>query len=384
MKSIQFGVHHVIENNRVRQAEYMKVLKGSVNLKQRRIMLVATLLALLVVGCSAENEQKQAATAPQTVKLEKVRTKIGNTVRTFPAEVSPVKTVDMSFEVSGRLTLTNLKTGTVVNQGEVLAKLDPTPFQQQVDEASARLTQAKRDLDRISLTFKKGLASQSELDSVKTNFELAQIAYQRAEQDLSYTELTAVFDAQVSERLVENGTYVRAGEVVARLQDVSKFYFNINVPERLVSAHREDTPIEATAYLISVPDRQYSLEYVEHDTQPDPVTQTYKVVFAAQESNSGLKPGARAVVNVELAYSSYGAGVMVPFASLVGDEQNGFLVWRFDPVNNTVSSVSVDVLHIENNMAQVKSPLTENDLIVAAGANKMREGMLVKPYEAEQ
>ncbi|GHE87650.1 efflux RND transporter periplasmic adaptor subunit [Thalassotalea profundi] len=346
------------------------------------VLILATTLGLS--ACSeTENVQDQIAVV-QAVKLAKVVDSPKSTERVFPAEVSAVKTIDVSFEVSGRLITTNLKTGNLVKKGDVLAKIDPTPFEQSVKEAEARFEQADRSLKRISSTFDKGLISLSEFDNAKTSFELAKIALQKAEQDLSYTQIISPFDAQISERFVDNGSYVKTGDIIAHIQDVSHFYFNINVPERLLSRYKGNTHVTAQAFIISSPEKHYNLEYIEHDTQPDPVTQTYKVVFASKKDDGNLTPGARAVVNVNLAYQSYGDGFLVPFSSLVGNNSDGFKVWRFNKVNKNVEAVSVNVLHIKQDFALINGEIASGDLVVAAGANKMREGLVVKPYQAEQ
>ncbi|MGS2720824.1 efflux RND transporter periplasmic adaptor subunit [Paraglaciecola aestuariivivens] len=346
------------------------------------LFLLAGLISLS--ACTQESEQQVMPSKVQAVKLVEVTDSPNSTIYTFPAQVSAVKTVDVSFEVKGRLLSNNLQTGTLVKQGDVLAKLDPTPFNQSVQEAKARLLQAKRNLDRILATYEKNLVSQSEMDSAKTAYELAEIALQRAEQDLSYTILHSPFDAQISERLVDNNSYVTAGQIIARVQDISRYYFIINVSERIVSGHKTGSPISASAVIISAPNKQFELKYIEHDTQPDPITQTYKVVFAAESTSGNLTPGARAIVKVAVGSDTKKAGLLVPFTALVGNNQQGFHVWRFNPRNSQVEAVDVKVEHIQDNYALVLGNLVLGDQVVAAGANKMRAGMLVQAYQVER
>jgi RND family efflux transporter MFP subunit len=338
----------------------------------------------MLVACGPAKVETEVKQNVQAVKLALVTNTPDVTERTFPAEVSAVKTIDVSFEVSGRLLEENLLTGTLVKQGDILAKIEPTPFVQRLQEAEARLKQAQRDSARTESTFKKGLASQAELDNAKTALELALIALDKAKQDVSYTTLLAPFDAQISERLVENNSYVRAGDSIARLQDVSRYYFNIHVPERLVSQHKDDASVSAEAHIIWTPEKTYTLEYVEHATQPDPITQTYKVVFAANDNLTDLTPGSRAIVKVKLGYPTFVDGLLVPFSAIQGDQQNGFNVWKFDTATSQVTHTAVDVLHVENEYALVAGALNVNDQVVAAGASKMREGLTVKAYQAER
>lgn len=341
------------------------------------------LTAIFVTGCDSAPHKAQSAAPIQAVKLA-AATDIPTTRKhIFPAEVSALKTINVSFEVTGRLIQLDLPTGSKVKKGDVLAKIDPVPFQRRVKQAQAKFNQAKRELTRTKATFKKGLTPQSQLDNATTAYELAEIALNNAKQDLSYTEIKAPFDAQISERLVENNSFVSAGTIVARLQNISRFYFNINVPERLLSNYKEGTQFVATAQIISAPEKQFELEYVEHSTFADPITQTYKIVFATDANDARLLPGSRATVHIALSDTQTIAGLLVPFTAIVGDESNGFAVWRYNSASSQVQKVQVSVLQIRHGYALIESPLNKGDLVVVAGANKMTEGLVVKPYKPE-
>lgn len=336
-------------------------------------------------GCTTEEAVEEQTSTPRYVKLATVSTIPDFDEFTFPAVVSAVKTIDLSFEVSGRLVQTDLVTGSDINEGKLLATIDRKPFERRVEESKTRLDQARRELDRIEKMFSQSLVAQSNLDSAKTSYELAVIDLKNAQEDLSYTQLYAPFDAKVSQRLVENNSFVSAGTPIARLQDVSKIYFNINVPERLVTANLGRGIDRASATLASNRNQWYPVHYVEHSTQPDPISQTYEVVFAmAPREELPLTPGARAVVKVGLQGTLFTNGVVVPVKSLVGDEDNGFAVWLFDEDSQTVQKTSVDVKHIENQLAVVKGDVKLGQRVVAAGAAQMRDGLNVLPYKGEK
>ena len=303
------------------------------------ILFLSVLSVSTLSACSSEEPaEQQANVAPRYVKLATVSNIPDFDEFTFPAVVSAVKTVDLSFEVSGRLIQTDLVTGSDINKGKLLATIDRKPFERRVDESTTRLDQAKRELDRIEKMFAQKLVAQSSLDTAKTSYELAVIDLKNAEQDLSYTQLYAPFDAKVSQRLVENNSFVPAGTPIARLQDVSKIYFNINVPERLLTANIGRGIKQASATLATNRSQWYPVNYVEHSTQPDPVSQTYEVVFAMEPREElPLTPGARAVVKVSLQGSLYPEGFVVPVRALVGDKDSGFAVWVY---NDETSSVA--------------------------------------------
>lgn len=348
--------------------------------------LAALVSTIAILGACGSDQQNAGVQAPiQTVKLVPVSTIPNTNEMFFPAEVTAVKTINVSFEVTGRLTQVNLRTATQVKKGDLLAQIDSIPFERQVKEAQARYHQAELDLKRIKSTLSKGVASQSQLDTAETAFELAKITLSNAKQNLSYTQITAPFDAQISERLVENGSYVRAGDTIAKLQDISKLYFNINVPERLLSSYEKGSLIKATAHSISMPDKKYLVEYVEHATLPDPVTQTYKVVFAAQSTpKQNLTPGTRAVVKVVTSNQTLSSALLVPFTAINGNKTQGFNIWVFNKDTNKVTNKVIDVIKIEQGHAVIAGDIQQGDLVVAAGTAKMREDLVVKPYKAER
>ncbi|AFV84925.1 MULTISPECIES: efflux RND transporter periplasmic adaptor subunit [Alteromonas] len=354
------------------------------------LLFLSILSVSALTACSSEEPVKeQSQTSPRYVKLATVSNIPDYDEFTFPAVVSAVKTVDLSFEVSGRLIQTDLVTGSDISKGKLLATIDRKPFERRVDESKTRLEQAKRELDRIEKMFAQKLVAQSSLDSAKTSYELAVIDLKNAEQDLSYTQLYAPFDAKVSQRLVENNSFVAAGTPIARLQDVSKIYFNINVPERLLTANIGRGIKQASATLATNRSQWYPVNYVEHSTQPDPVSQTYEVVFAMEPREElPLTPGARAVVKVSLQGSLYPEGLVVPVRSLVGNADAGFSVWVYNEASNSVTKQTVEVKHIEDELAIIESNgqsnLTLGQKVVAAGATQMRANMKVLPYQGEK
>jgi RND family efflux transporter MFP subunit len=354
------------------------------------ILFLSVVSVSILSACSSEEPaEQQIKTTPRYVKLATVSNIPDFDEFTFPAVVSAVKTVDLSFEVSGRLIQTDLVTGSDIHKGKLLATIDRKPFERRVEESKTRLEQAKRELDRIEKIVAQKLVSQSSLDSAKTAYELALIDLKNAKQDLSYTQLYAPFDAKVSQRLVENNSFVAAGTPIARLQDVSKIYFNINVPERLLTANIGRGIKQASATLATNRNRWYPVNYVEHSTQPDPVSQTYEVVFAMEPREElPLTPGARAVVKVSLQGSLYPEGLVVPVQSLVGDEDSGFAVWVFNDETSSVVKQAVSVKHIENELAVIEgnndSNIALGQQVVAAGATQMRADMKVLPYQGEK
>lgn len=348
----------------------------------RTSLLLAT--ALFISACSDSNsESTNDEITPVLVKMTPVQALKNEQHFEFPAEVSAVKTVDMRFEVSGRLIEENLRAGNEVNKGDVLAKLDPEPFQRRVKEQETRFTQADRELKRVRQLIEKQLVPQSALDDAQTAFELAEIAVNNAKQDLAYTQISAPFKGQIAQRIVDNNSYVQAGEVIASIQDRSQVYFNIHVPERLFTLYASRDGAKVEGSILARPTDWVDLSYVEHSAQPGPVTQTYKVVFSKSADPSNLiTPGARAKVKVHLDQEGSTDQLIIPYTALLA-EQDDFFVWRYNQETKQVNKVAVSVVSVRGDYAGIEGELSEGEKVVSAGVSKMREGLRVAEYVAE-
>tara|TARA_R110000803_G_scaffold76020_3_gene140423 strand:+ start:3744 stop:4754 length:1011 start_codon:yes stop_codon:yes gene_type:complete len=332
-------------------------------------------------ACSESTEVTKAA-APVVVQLSSAQlTNLANDYE-FPATVSAVKSVDLKFEVSGRLIFENLTEGSSVKQGQILAKIDPAPFQRKVEESRIRHQDAQRDLKRIKDVFEKNVASQRDYDEAKSQFSITKIALENAEQDLSYCTIKAPFDAVIGARYIENNSLIRTGDTLANLQDRSKLYFTFEVPERIMTANAGKRDIKASAHIIGQEDKVFDIHYVEHKTTPDPITQTYGVTFALEGEISNLfYPGSRAIVNIKETHSQIQA-LVIPLNALMGSRDDGFSVWRLNQAENSISQVTVEVSQLQGEYALISSGLNNGDKVVSAAVGQMREGLKVREYEA--
>ena len=231
--------------------------------------------------------------------------------------------------------------------------------------------------------FDKNLISQRDLDNAQSAFKLTKIALENAKQDLSYCTIKAPFDGVVGARHIENNSYVRAGDTIATLQDRSQLYFSFQVPERIMTANAGNQNIKATAFIIDQEDKVFDIHYVEHETTPDPISQTYNVTFAIDGEVTNLFfPGSRATVKIELLDQDEQV-LIIPLNALVGDKAEGFFVWRFNPEKSVVEKVKVEVAKLLNNKVVIAKGIKAGDKIVSAAVVQMRENLKVKEYKAE-
>lgn len=358
--------------------------------KPAGLMVRIGLLAALAVPLAACQEEEKDPVAeaeaaliaqPRPAKVYKVHDRAGMVTRRFTGRVQPVKTVDLAFQVSGKLQELPVLESQMVKKGSLLAELDPADYKRAVREAQLKVDQAKRELDRQKTLRERSVVSQSTYDDQKNQYDLAVESLKTAKQNLEYTEIDAPFDGVITRRLIDNYSFVSTGTPVVRIQDVSEVQIDINVPEALFAqisrTEVEDIYAEFQAY----PGEKFPLEYREHLAEVDEVTQTYQVTLARpQDPAYQIYPGMSATVVATLNANNMGnAGdLLVPTSAVAVDADKNAFVWVLDK-DDKVHKTSVQVGVVSGDYLPVTDGLDEDAEVISAGVSYLTDGQTVRP-----
>lgn len=348
-----------------------------------RILFTAITCAVLLVGCGQAPQGEATPPSIMAVRLHTVADTSPSVSRHFVGRVDAVSTVDLAFQVSGRLIDLPVQQGEIIPRGELLAALDPTDYDLALREAEVQWRQAQSEYDRSRLLLDQGHLSSSAFERIQTKFDSATVSRQKAQQNLQYTRLLAPFDALITRRLAEQYSTIQAGMPLVRVQDVTELRVNINVPEQMMRTRNASSIHEyrITAHLSEHDSAEYPLTYREHATEVDPVTQTYLVSFGLQRPPQlNLLPGMTISVHVARKQPLEG-DILIPIAALDTSVPEQFRVWRYDPSTQTVAPLPVQVGTFQNGSVRVTQGLMSGDQIVAAGIHLLRSGQQVRPFE---
>ncbi|MDN3718950.1 efflux RND transporter periplasmic adaptor subunit [Roseibium salinum] len=319
--------------------------------------------------------------APKPAKIYTVSDQVGSLERRFAGRVAAVQTVDLSFQVAGKLVAVPVLESQQVKKGDLIAKLDTTDYDRAVREATYRLDQAKRDLDRLETLRDRSVVSQSAYDEQKNIHDLAVEALTEAKQNLVYTELRAPFDGIVSSRLVDNFTTVGVGTPVVRMHDLSEVQVDINVAEALFARVTESEVVSIQAKFPAYGEKLFPLEYREHASQVDDVAQTYRVTLAMpREGAEQLYPGMTASVFVKVVPEGLELGeqLLIPSSSVAVDSDGKAFVWKFAEATSAVSKQPIEIGTVMGDYIPVSSGLEPGDEIVSAGVAYLSDDQVVR------
>ncbi len=364
-------------------------------MKHTYIPLILIVTLGLGVGCQkAEDEAPQEVARPvKTIKIG--AGEIGG-VRYFPGRIEASRRVELSFRVPGRVYKLPVKEGDDVEEGQVIAELDPKDFNLTVDDRDAKFNEARANYTRAQKLVKQGYISRVEFEGIEAKYKSSKAALEQARADLSYTVLQAPFAGSVTKRFIQNFQDVQAKQAIVSLGSTGLLDVKFDVPEQLMMWVREakegqeqiDPDVFATFQ--GAPENKYRLEYKELATKADPKTQTFEVTYvmpAPEEFN--VLPGMTATVSVDFSgFLGAQQVFLLPASAVIADNAMQAKVWVVDENSLTVSSRQVEVGRMRGGEIEVLKGLEHGDRVIVAGVPFMVEGMKVwllpDKEEAEQ
>jgi membrane fusion protein, multidrug efflux system len=351
-------------------------------------------------------------TEPQSTAQQR-RTKGGpNAGRPMPVVAAPAKTADVDVYLSGLGTVTPLATVTVksrvdgqllrvlfregqmVKAGELLAEIDPRPFEVQLTQAEgqmardqAQLRNAQLDLERYRTLFAQDSIAKQQLDTqaaLVRQFEGAVKADQgqvdNARLQLTYSRVTAPVSGRVGLRQVDPGNIVHASDqngivVITQLQPITVVFTipedNVHVVMQRVRG-ADKLPVDAFDRAEKVKLATGMLLTV--DNQIDPATGTVKLKAQFPNDNYALFPNQ--FVNARMLVEVKKDATIIPSAAVQRGTPGTFVyVVKSD---NTVTVRPVKLGPAQGDNVAIEAGLKPAELVVTDGADKLREGAQVE------
>jgi multidrug efflux system membrane fusion protein len=373
----------------------------------RRYGLITGALALGGLGLGAwhwfgEPAKAQAPAAPPTaipVEAGTVRRADVPIEESGLGNVQGFNTVTVKVRVDGELQQVAFTEGQMVKPGDLLAQIDPRPFQATLDQAIAKQAQDQAQLDNARLNLQRDsnllvhqFAAQQTVDNEKASvgqltaqIQGDQAAAENARVQLGYTTVTAPIAGKTGIRLVDQGNIVHASDpngivVVTQLQPISVIF---TLPEDdlpAIADAQQKGPVTVTAFS---QDNKSDLDQgtlALVDNQIDQTTGTIRLKATFPNPNNRLWPGQ--FVNARLLLRTEHDVLTMP-SGAIQRNASGYYVYRIKP-DGTVEVQPIEIGSIANHVAVVTGGLHDGDRIVTAGQYRLQPGAQVAVASAVQ
>ena len=367
-----------------------------VRLSRTRLVMGAAAIAavalfawlLVPAHASSQHQATPAAIAVNTATVARQNVPIYlqgiGTVQAF-------YTVKMTAQVNGQLTEVAFQEGQQVKRGQLLAQIDPRPFQAALDEAraalakdDAQLADARKDLARYVYLEPKKLASKQQVDTqraqvgeLEAQIQADRAAIESAATQLSYTRITSPIDGRTGIRNVDPGNIVHSTDttgivVLTQLQPITAIF---TLPEDSLEAVGEAMsrgPVEVAALAQGQELDRGTVKLI--DNQIDQTTGTIRLKAVFPNPKLKLWPGQ--FVNLRLLVSTDENALTVPAAALQRGP-DGVFVYIVRP-DSTVAMQPVAVANESETTAIVTRGLEAGQQVVTSNLFRLQPGSLVR------
>jgi multidrug efflux system membrane fusion protein len=348
------------------------------------------LAAAMILGLAGCGQEEAASEAPlRKVRFIEVSEEMGGIVRTFSGSSQSAQQSRMSFKVPGTIVELPIQVGDNLRRGDLIARLDPSEYQLQAQQAQASLAQAEAsarnadaNYDRVKGLYENTNASRNDLDSARANSESAKALSSAAEKALeltnlsvSYTRLTAGMDCSVASVIVDLNENISTGATVAEVNCGSDLEVKFDVPESVIGEILQG--MVAVIRFTAVPDQLFS-GLVKQVAVAATQEVTFPVVVAIDGSNPQLRPGLAAEVVLE--FERKGPDVhLLPLSSIVNRSDGTFVYIAEQDGDEAVLSLRlVEVAELTESGVEITKGLSMGDLVVTAGVSVVRAGQRVQ------
>tara|TARA_R110001599_G_scaffold192503_1_gene387903 strand:- start:22616 stop:23752 length:1137 start_codon:yes stop_codon:yes gene_type:complete len=359
-----------------------------------RLLSGACIICLALAGLAGCGGDEQAAPerVSRPVKIFVVEGDEVDAVRSFPGKVDASQRAELAFRVSGKLQELLVKEGDLVEEDQVLARLDPADYQLVLEDRQAKFDNSDSNYKRAKELVADGNISRLDFDRMEADYRSASAALSQAKKDLEYTVMRSPFRGRIAQRDVENFEEVTAKQTVIWLQNIDQLDITINLPESVVRSVRggvsketvggnghTDPAVRATAQFEGRADQTFELAPKEIATKADAQTQTYRATFTMPApTNFTVLPGMTATVALDLSeLVTYEKVKWVPARSVQADSGLKPRIWVLDPETMTVFAQDVSIGRMSGSMIEITDGLSGGEEIVSVGAPYLAEGMQV-------
>lgn len=338
---------------------------------RKLFFLIVFLISLFLINGCSKNESKEKNTVSQEivpVSVDTVKTKNIISKKTYAGSLEGLRQADIVAKISERIVSVNTHVGDYVQQGQILIQLEKTGPSSQYLQTQANYNNAEKDLKRMKILFKEGAVAEQSVDQAQTAFDIAKANFEAAK---SAVDLAAPISGMVTAININPGDWVNPGQNLATIASVNQMIIKFNVSETEVENFKIGAPVSVYSEFNKNLKAEGKITEINRSASID--SRSFQIKASFNNTKNGFfKPGM--FVKVDVVLQSKENVIAVPNAAIsyIGNKNIAYII-----KDGLAFSKNVKVGLKNENYTEVKSGLTEGELIVTRGMNNLKDSTAV-------
>jgi RND family efflux transporter MFP subunit len=343
--------------------------KNNKELQARKALIQAD-LAKIEAALATSNVRKEEA----LVSVATLKDTVFNHYLDIQGSVNTKENILIQPEMPGTLVSLNVKAGQRVSKGQLLARVDDGGSSQQVASLETQYQLAKTTFERQKNLWSQKIGSEIQYLQAQTQMLSLQRSVAQAKAMLSKTEIRAPFSGTIDEVFVERGQVVSAGpQGLMRIVNLNNMYVSTSIPESYIGKLKVGTQVDV--FLTSL-NKNYKGKVRQIGNFINPNNRSFGIEVSIPNPENLLRPNQVAKLKV-IDYTVKNT-IVVP-SNVIQEDGKGnqfvFVATNSDGKTATAKKAMVTIGKSSDNVTEILSGLSANDIIVIEGVNTISEGM---------
>lgn len=345
----------------------------------KKILNEFTIMLAALIVLHACNSKKPAPVTEDDavlVKQQPVALVSYSPTLEYSGLIASTSEANLGFKIGGVISKIYVKEGDHVAKGQLLAVLNMTEINAQVQQASAGVDKAKRDVGRIKNLYEDTVASLEQYQNVQTQLSVANESLRIAQFNQEYAQVRATEDGIIIKKLMNEGEVASAGSPVVMMSGTgsSDWVVRFGVPDKewaiLKTGNLADVQIDA------YPATAFKGVITKIAQAADPVSGTYEIEVKVLPADKKFAPGLFATIHITTTAPAQVA--MIPVEAITeGDGKKGF-VYTLNADNRSVTRHAVKIAFLDNDKVAVSNGLENIQQVITDGVSYLTATSTVK------
>jgi membrane fusion protein, multidrug efflux system len=345
-------------------------------------MLLAATFAFAMASCS---DNQAAVTPPAEIPIpvmtQPVVTGDQGRILQYSGLIASNAESRLSFKIGGMISGIEVKEGDHVSAGQLLATLDLTEIDAQVQQAQQNVEKAQRDENRLKNLYRDTVATLEQLQNMHTQLSVATESLHIATFNRQYAQIRASTSGTILQKLMNEGEYAAAGTAVLLFNGTTAndwvVRFGVSDKDWAVLHKGDKAAVSIDAY----PDQPFSGMITKLAEGADATNGTYPVEVTVSPAGHKLAPGLFCTLRLQPpSHTSYS---FIPASALAEGEGSTGFVYTLNADKKTVKKIPVHVAFLQGDQIAVNGGLDHIQQVITEGVGYLTDGATVRVHNAK-